>query len=29
MLPSAGIWKMEAYFGEELFGKVVVNVREK
>ena len=26
MLPSAGIWKLEAYFGEELYGNVIVNV---
>ena len=29
MLPSAGIWKLEVYFGEELFGNVIVNVEEK
>ena len=29
MLPNAGIWKLEAYFGEELFGSVIVNVEEK
>lgn len=26
MLPSEGIWKLEAYFGEELYGNVIVNV---
>lgn len=26
MLPNAGVWKLEAYFGEELFGSVIVNV---
>lgn len=29
MLPSAGLWKLEAYFGEELFGNIIVNVEEK
>ena len=29
MLPSAGIWKLEVYFGKELFGNVIVNVEEK
>jgi hypothetical protein len=29
MLPSAGIWKLEVYFGEGLFGNVIVNVEEK
>ncbi len=29
MLPSAGVWKLKVYFGEELFGNVVVDVEEK
>ncbi|MEW9674441.1 DUF4871 domain-containing protein [Ammoniphilus sp. 3BR4] len=29
MLPSAGFWRLDVYFGEELFGNVVVNVQEK
>ncbi|WP_096186289.1 DUF4871 domain-containing protein [Evansella halocellulosilytica] len=29
LLPSAGIWKLEVYFGEELFGNVIVDVEEK
>ncbi|MTW86471.1 hypothetical protein F3157_12485 [Virgibacillus dakarensis] len=28
-LPISGIWKLKAYFGENLFGTVVVNVQEK
>lgn len=28
-LPDAGLWRLEVYFGEELFGNVVVNVKEK
>ncbi|WP_409276243.1 hypothetical protein V1499_06635 [Neobacillus sp. SCS-31] len=28
-LPSAGLWKLEVYFGDEMFGNVVVNVKEK
>lgn len=29
MLPSSGIWKLKVYFGEKLFGSVIVNVEEK
>ncbi|WP_232735811.1 DUF4871 domain-containing protein [Alteribacter populi] len=29
MLPSAGIWKLEVYFGEGLLGNVIVDVEEK
>jgi hypothetical protein len=29
MLPNSGLWKLEVYFGEELFGNIVVNVKEK
>lgn len=29
MLPSSGLWQLEAYFDDELFGNVVVNVKEK
>ncbi|MEW9674018.1 hypothetical protein [Ammoniphilus sp. 3BR4] len=29
MLPSKGLWRLEAYFGDELFGNVIVNVQEK
>ena len=29
MLPSTGIWKLESYFGGELFGNIIVNVEEK
>ncbi|MFD2923145.1 hypothetical protein [Halobacillus naozhouensis] len=29
MLPSPGLWKLKAYFGENLFGSVVINVEEK
>ncbi|CAM3900385.1 hypothetical protein GCM10009865_54770 [Aeromicrobium ponti] len=29
MLPSAGLCRLEGYFGDELFGNVVVNVMEK
>ncbi|MEH7484802.1 DUF4871 domain-containing protein [Neobacillus drentensis] len=29
MLPSGGLWRLEAYFGDKLFGNVVVNVRNK
>ena len=29
MLPSAGIWKLEGYFGDELFGNLIVSVDEK
>lgn len=28
MLPSAGVWKLKGYFGEELFGNIVVKVDE-
>ncbi|RPF50389.1 hypothetical protein [Aquisalibacillus elongatus] len=28
-LPNSGLWKLEAYFGDELFGSVVVNVEDK
>ena len=28
-LPSEGLWKLEAYFGEELFGNVIVNVAKQ
>lgn len=28
-LPSEGVWKLEAYFGEELFGNVIVNVTKQ
>lgn len=28
-LPRLGKWRLEVYFGEELFGNVVVNVEEK
>ena len=28
-LPSAGLWRLEVYFGDELFGNVVVNVQEE
>jgi hypothetical protein len=28
-LPSAGLWRLEVYFGEELFGDVVPSVQEK
>ncbi|MDQ0232591.1 hypothetical protein [Metabacillus malikii] len=27
-LPSAGIWKLEVYFGEGIFGHVIVNVKD-
>ncbi|WP_231603487.1 hypothetical protein [Bacillus sp. FJAT-27231] len=27
-LPSEGLWKLEAYFGEKLFGNVIVNVEK-
>ncbi|OCA91498.1 hypothetical protein A8F94_00915 [Bacillus sp. FJAT-27225] len=29
MLPSPGLWRLEAYFGDKLFGNVVVNVKER
>ncbi|MEO2076009.1 MAG: hypothetical protein ABGX20_11635 [Bacillus sp. (in: firmicutes)] len=29
MLPSPGLWRLEAYFGDKLFGNIVVNVKEK
>jgi hypothetical protein len=29
MLPSAGLWKLEAYFGDDLFGNVIVNVEDR
>ncbi|MBN8190524.1 hypothetical protein JI667_00050 [Bacillus sp. NTK074B] len=29
MLPTPGLWRLEAYFGDKLFGNVVVNVKEK
>ncbi|MFH0070720.1 DUF4871 domain-containing protein [Peribacillus sp. NPDC056705] len=29
MLPSSGLWKLEVFFGDKLFGNVVVNVKEK
>lgn len=29
MLPSPGLWRLEAYFGDKLFGNVIVNVKEK
>ncbi|MEH6945279.1 DUF4871 domain-containing protein [Bacillus sp. JJ722] len=28
-LTSPGLWRLEAYFGNELFGNIVVNVKEK
>lgn len=28
-LPEPGLWKLEAYFGEELFGSVIVLVQNK
>nr|MDP5197171.1 hypothetical protein [Neobacillus sp. 179.-C4.2 HS] len=28
MLPKPGLWRLEAYFGDKLFGNVVVNVKE-
>jgi hypothetical protein len=28
MLPKPGLWRLEVYFGEELFGNVVINVKE-
>ncbi|MEI3613219.1 DUF4871 domain-containing protein [Pseudogracilibacillus sp. SO30301A] len=28
MLPNAGLWKLKVYFGEELFGNVIVNVED-
>ncbi|WP_156289522.1 hypothetical protein [Oceanobacillus salinisoli] len=28
-LPNAGKWKLEVYFGEKLFGKIIVDVTEK
>ncbi|WP_251028003.1 MULTISPECIES: DUF4871 domain-containing protein [unclassified Bacillus (in: firmicutes)] len=28
MLPSGGLWRLEAYFGDKLFGNIVVNVKE-
>jgi hypothetical protein len=28
MLPSPGLWRLEAYFGDKLFGNVVVNVTD-
>lgn len=27
MLPTSGLWKLEAYFGDDLFGTVFVNVK--
>ncbi|MED4531864.1 DUF4871 domain-containing protein [Metabacillus fastidiosus] len=27
-LPSPGLWKLEAYFGEDLFGNVIVDVKK-
>lgn len=27
MLPTSGLWKLEVYFGEELYGNVIVNVK--
>jgi hypothetical protein len=29
MLPSLGLWKVEIYFGEQLFGDVGINVKEE
>ncbi|TYS51050.1 DUF4871 domain-containing protein [Bacillus infantis] len=29
MLPSQGLWRLEAYFDDKLFGNVVVNVEEQ
>lgn len=29
VLPSAGKWRLEAYFGEELYGSVIINVEEQ
>lgn len=29
MLPTPGLWRLEVYFGEEIFGNVVVNVEDK
>lgn len=28
-LPSSGLWKLKVYFGDDLFGNVVVNVKDK
>ncbi|MRG86597.1 DUF4871 domain-containing protein [Salinibacillus xinjiangensis] len=28
-LPNPGLWKLEVYFGDELFGNIIVNVIEK
>ncbi|MFC3016680.1 hypothetical protein ACFOEL_09770 [Virgibacillus litoralis] len=28
-LPGSGKWRLEVYFGEELFGNIIVNVEEK
>jgi len=29
MLPHAGLWRLEAYFGEDLFGSVIVSVEDR
>ena len=29
MLPSSGLWRLEVYFDDKLFGNVVVDVKEK
>jgi hypothetical protein len=28
-IPNSGLWRLEVYFGDDLFGNIVVNVKEK